>query len=112
MQRRFRVALPAAAEQRRTTRRRGAFLACSFWLADALAGIGRTGQATDLFERILKLRNDVGLLSEEYDTERNRLVGNIPQAFSMVGLINTARKLGGSRTSTDARRNEQDLSTG
>ncbi|MFN8102163.1 MAG: glycoside hydrolase family 15 protein [Mycobacterium sp.] len=90
----------------------GAFLACSFWLADALAGIGRTGQATDLFERILKLRNDVGLLSEEYDTERNRLVGNIPQAFSMVGLINTARKLGGSRTSTDARRNEQDLSTG
>ncbi|KAA0112240.1 glycoside hydrolase family 15 protein [Mycolicibacterium sp. P1-5] len=88
----------------------GVFLACSFWLADALAGIGRTGQATQLFERLLALRNDVGLLSEEYDTEHNRQIGNTPQAFSMVGLINTARNLAGSRTNTDARRHEQDLS--
>lgn len=88
----------------------GVFLACSFWLADALAGIGRTDQATELFERLLALRNDVGLLSEEYDTERNRQIGNTPQAFSMVGLINTARNLAGTRTNTDARRHEQDLS--
>ncbi len=80
----------------------GVFLACSFWLADALAGVGRTQEATDLFRRLLRLRNDVGLLSEEYDTENDRQVGNTPQAFSMVGLINTARNLSGSRTTTDA----------
>ena len=73
----------------------GVFLACSFWLADALAGIGRTRQATDLFERLLNLRNDVGLLSEEYDPVNRRQLGNTPQAFSMVGLINTARHLSG-----------------
>jgi GH15 family glucan-1,4-alpha-glucosidase len=73
--------------------REGAFLACSFWLADALSGIGRTEEATELFERLLGLRNDVGLLSEQYDTTHCRQVGNTPQAFSMVGLINTARHL-------------------
>jgi GH15 family glucan-1,4-alpha-glucosidase len=88
----------------------GVFLACSFWLADALAGIGRTDEATALFERLLKLRNDVGMLSEEYDTQQCRQVGNVPQAFSMVGLINTARHLSGSRTTTSAHRHEQDLS--
>jgi GH15 family glucan-1,4-alpha-glucosidase len=90
----------------------GVFLACSFWLADALAGVGQTKQATDLFERLLRLRNDVGLLSEEYDTATCRQVGNTPQAFSMVGLINTARNLAGSRTTTSARRHEQDLHPG
>lgn len=90
----------------------GVFLACSFWLADALAGVGRTRQATDLFERLLRLRNDVGLLSEEYDTATRRQIGNTPQAFSMVGLINTARNLAGSRTTTSARRHEQDLHPG
>jgi GH15 family glucan-1,4-alpha-glucosidase len=90
----------------------GVFLACSFWLADALAGVGQTQQATDLFERLLRLRNDVGLLSEEYDTATCRQVGNTPQAFSMVGLINTARNLAGSRTTTSARRHEQDLHPG
>ncbi|MBL3753070.1 glycoside hydrolase family 15 protein, partial [Mycobacteroides abscessus] len=64
----------------------GAFLACSFWLADALHGLGRTAEATALFERLLGLRNDVGLLSEEFDTTIRRHVGNTPQAFSMVGL--------------------------
>ena len=85
----------------------GVFLACSFWLVDALAGIGRTDQATALFERLLKLRNDVGLLSEEYDTVNHRHLGNTPQAFSMVGLINTARQLSGTPTTTSARRHEQ-----
>lgn len=76
----------------------GAFLACSFWLADALSGIGRADAATDLFERLLSLRNDVGMLSEEYDTESGQQVGNTPQAFSLVGLINTARQLSGHST--------------
>ncbi|MTD56038.1 glycoside hydrolase family 15 protein [Amycolatopsis pithecellobii] len=71
----------------------GAFLTCSFWLTDALHGIGRTTEAQQLFEQLLALRNDVGLLSEEYDTGRHRQIGNTPQAFSMVGLINTARLL-------------------
>ena len=87
----------------------GAFLACSFWLADALSGIGRDGAATELFERLLSLRNDVGLLSEEYDTESGQQVGNTPQAFSLVGLINTARQLSGHSTRTSSRRHEQRL---
>ncbi|MGH9040638.1 MAG: glycoside hydrolase family 15 protein, partial [Acidimicrobiia bacterium] len=71
----------------------GAFLACSFWLADNLALQGRTAEARALFERLLDLRNDVGLLAEEYDPSARRLVGNFPQAFSHVGLVNTARNL-------------------
>jgi GH15 family glucan-1,4-alpha-glucosidase len=70
-----------------------AFLACSFWLADCYALMGRREDSRRLFERLLALRNDVGLLSEEYDGERGRLVGNFPQAFSHVGLINTALSL-------------------
>ena len=73
----------------------GAFLACSFWLADALHMVGNTEEATELFERLLGLRNDVGLLAEEYDPARKRQVGNFPQAFSHVGLINTAWLLAG-----------------
>ena len=87
--------------------REGVFLAASFWLADALTGIGRTRQATDLFERLLTLRNDVGLLSEEYDPVNQRQLGNTPQAFSMVGLINTARHLSGAPSATSAHRHEQ-----
>ncbi|HSF26577.1 MAG TPA: glycoside hydrolase family 15 protein [Actinomycetes bacterium] len=68
----------------------GAFLACSFWLATALHQSGRTAEATALFERLLGLCNDVGLLSEEYDPRYQRLVGNFPQAFSHIGLLNTA----------------------
>ncbi len=71
----------------------GAFLACSFWLADAQCALGRRDDAQALFERLLGLANDVGLLSEEYDLERRRLVGNFPQAFSHVALIDTARRL-------------------
>jgi GH15 family glucan-1,4-alpha-glucosidase len=72
----------------------GAFLACSFWLADALLLIGRVDEARRLFERLLGLRNDVGLLSEQYDTRAGRLVGNFPQAFSHIALVNTAHNLG------------------
>jgi GH15 family glucan-1,4-alpha-glucosidase len=68
----------------------GAFLACTFWLADNLELLGRHDEAKALFERLLSLRNDVGLLSEEYDVRRGRLCGNFPQAFSHVSLINTA----------------------
>jgi GH15 family glucan-1,4-alpha-glucosidase len=71
----------------------GAFLACSFWLADNLVLLGRYEEARALFERLLALRNDVGLLSEEYDTKLGRMLGNYPQAFSHVALINTAHNL-------------------
>jgi GH15 family glucan-1,4-alpha-glucosidase len=68
----------------------GAFLACSFWMVSALKGIGRVEDARTLFNRLLTLRNDLGLLSEEYDFERKRLVGNFPQAFSHIALVNAA----------------------
>jgi GH15 family glucan-1,4-alpha-glucosidase len=71
----------------------GAFLACSFWLADAYYLLGREKEAEQLFERLLALCNDVGLLSEEYDARSGRLVGNFPQAFSHISLINTAHNL-------------------
>jgi GH15 family glucan-1,4-alpha-glucosidase len=71
----------------------GIFLACSFWLADNYALQGRTEDATRLFERLLALQNDLGLLSEEYDPFGRRMLGNFPQAFSHVSLINTARNL-------------------
>jgi GH15 family glucan-1,4-alpha-glucosidase len=71
----------------------GAFLICTFWLADNLALQGRYDEALDFFERVLDVRNDVGLLSEEYDPSAGRLVGNFPQALSHLGLINTARNL-------------------
>ncbi len=71
----------------------GAFLVCTFWLADALAMIGRSDEATELFERLLSLRNDLGLLAEEYDPREKRQLGNFPQAFSHVGLVNTANNL-------------------
>jgi GH15 family glucan-1,4-alpha-glucosidase len=71
----------------------GAFLACSFWLADSYAICGERGKAERLFERLTGLCNDVGLLAEEYDPGTKRLVGNFPQAFSHIGLINTAVNL-------------------
>jgi GH15 family glucan-1,4-alpha-glucosidase len=78
----------------------GVFLICSFWLVDALYGIGRRREATELFERLLHVRNDVGLLSEEYDPASGRQLGNTPQAFSLLGLVNSARVLAGASTST------------
>ena len=72
----------------------GAFLACSFWMVDALLLSGRADDAHRLFERLLSLRNDVGLLAEEYDTNAKRLVGNFPQAFSHIALVNSAHNLG------------------
>jgi len=71
----------------------GAFLPCTFWYADNLALQCRRDEATELFERLLGLCNDVGLLSEEYDHDAKRLVGNFPQAFSHIGLITTAMNL-------------------
>ena len=71
----------------------GSFLPCSFWLADNYALMGRHRDAVTLFDRLLDIRNDLGLLSEEYDVHAGRLVGNFPQAFTHIGLINTAYNL-------------------
>jgi GH15 family glucan-1,4-alpha-glucosidase len=71
----------------------GAFLACTFWYADNLAMQGRLEEARTVFERLLSLSNDVGLLAEQYDSVAGRLVGNFPQAFSHVCLVNTAVRL-------------------
>ncbi|MGW2047519.1 glycoside hydrolase family 15 protein [Streptomyces sp. NPDC001858] len=73
----------------------GTFLACSFWLADALHMTGRTQEARELFERLVGLANDVGLLAEEYDPVARRHLGNFPQAFSHIGLVHTAFALFG-----------------
>ena len=68
----------------------GAFLACSFWMVDSLTKLGRLDDARRLFERLLSIRNDVGLLAEEYDAKAGRQLGNVPQAFSHVSLVNAA----------------------
>ncbi|HET9902572.1 MAG TPA: glycoside hydrolase family 15 protein [Xanthobacteraceae bacterium] len=84
----------------------GAFLACSFWLADAYQLTGRLEDATRLFRRLIGLCNDVGLLSEEYDTATGRLVGNFPQAFSHVALVNTAANLSRATKPSEQRREQ------
>jgi GH15 family glucan-1,4-alpha-glucosidase len=71
----------------------GQFLACSFWLVSALALNGRIDEARALFERLLALSNDLGLLAEEYDVKRKRQVGNFPQAFSHLTLVDAARSI-------------------
>ena len=82
----------------------GAFLACSFWLVDALALMGRRDEAETLFEHLLSLRNDVGLLAEEYESKAGRQLGNFPQAFSHIGLINSAHALSPRREGSPADR--------
>jgi GH15 family glucan-1,4-alpha-glucosidase len=77
----------------------GAFLACSYWLADIYVRLGRLADAEQLFERLLRLTNDVGLLAEEYDPRSGRLLGNFPQAFSHLSLVNTACNLAPALTS-------------
>ena len=84
----------------------GVFLACSFWLANSLALIGRRDEAVALFERLLALRNDLGLLSEEYDPVAKRLLGNFPQAFSHTAIVNTATHLAELETGAVARGND------
>jgi GH15 family glucan-1,4-alpha-glucosidase len=76
----------------------GQFLACSFWLVTALAMNGRAGEARELFDRLLALSNDLGLLAEEYDVGRRRQVGNFPQAFSHLTLIMAARAIAAAGT--------------
>ena len=71
----------------------GVFLPCSFWLVDALVMLGRDDEARELFEKLLSVSNDLGLLSEEYDPSAKRLLGNFPQAFTHVGLVNSACNL-------------------
>lgn len=76
----------------------GVFLPCSFWLADVLAFQGKLAEARELSERLLDLRNDVGLLAEEYDPVAGRQLGNFPQAFTHLALVNTALVLGEGRS--------------
>ena len=86
----------------------GAFLPCSFWLADCLAMMGRRDEAVALFDRLAGLANDLGLLAEEYDPHLARMVGNFPQAFTHVGLVNTAMNLDGALASPVDRRTRRD----
>jgi GH15 family glucan-1,4-alpha-glucosidase len=81
----------------------GVFLPCSFWMADVLALQGKFDEARELFERLLDLRNDVGLLAEEYEPVAGRQLGNFPQAFTHLALVNTAIVLGEGRTIWDTR---------
>ena len=81
----------------------GAFLACSFWLADNYAFAGRLAEAEELFHRLLDLRNHLGLLSEEYDPRLQRQIGNFPQAFSHLALIFTARVIDAVRQHREVR---------
>ena len=83
------------------------FLACSFWLSNSLALIGRRDDAIALFERLLALRNDLGLLAEEYDPIGKRQLGNFPQAFSHIAIINTAAHLAELETASAARGNSR-----
>jgi GH15 family glucan-1,4-alpha-glucosidase len=83
--------------------REGVFLPCSFWLVDALVLMGRDAEAQELFDRLLALRNDLGLISEEYDPGEKRLLGNFPQAFTHVGLVNSAYNLSHHEGTTDQR---------
>jgi pentatricopeptide repeat protein len=85
----------------------GQFLACSFWLVSALARNGRVDEARELFERLIALSNDLGLLAEEYDVARGRQVGNFPQAFSHLTLVLAAREISDAET-----RNRQDETSG
>lgn len=78
----------------------GAFLLCSFWLVDALAHTDRLAEAEELFEQFLSLRSDLGLLAEEYDQVAGRQLGNFPQAYSLLGLVNTAVLLHNRRKAT------------
>jgi GH15 family glucan-1,4-alpha-glucosidase len=68
----------------------GVFLPCSFWLVDCLELLGRHDEAHDLFERLLSVANDLGLFAEEYDPKAERLLGNFPQAFTHLALVNSA----------------------
>jgi len=83
----------------------GTFLICSFWLVDNLQLMGREREAQELYERLLSLRNDLGLLSEQYDPATRRIMGNFPQAFSHIGIINSAMNL--SRTVGPASERQQ-----
>jgi GH15 family glucan-1,4-alpha-glucosidase len=85
----------------------GAFLACSFWLADSLLITGRRAEAQQLFEHLLTLKNDLGLLAEEYDPRAKRLVGNFPQALSHIALVNTAHNLARSEKPVRQRSGDQ-----
>jgi GH15 family glucan-1,4-alpha-glucosidase len=75
----------------------GAFLPCSFWLANDLALIGRQKEAEEMFERVLGVASDIGLFSEEYDPEGERPVGNFPQAFTHLAMVRTAAHLSGEK---------------
>jgi GH15 family glucan-1,4-alpha-glucosidase len=85
----------------------GAFLACSFWLADVLVLLDRRHEAIEILERVLTLRNDVGLLAEEYDVRTGRFAGNFPQAFSHVALVNTVHNLTEAETPLQQRSPQQ-----
>jgi GH15 family glucan-1,4-alpha-glucosidase len=80
----------------------GAFLACSYWLVDAYAYSGRRRDAEALFEHLVNLRNDLGLLSEEVEPRSGRLIGNFPQAFSHLALVHSASLLAGAEVSPHA----------
>ena len=81
----------------------GTFLVCSFWLADVYVMMGRRDDALALFERLVGLCNDVGLLAEQWEPKAKRMLGNFPQAFSHIGIINTALNLHRGQTGAGGR---------
>ena len=103
MKGRFRAALRGPTMTTGSRARKARFIACSFWFVDNLVLIGRRDDARAMFERLIGIATDLGFIAEEYDTVNKRQIGNFPQAFSHIALINSAFNLGGGNETAPAK---------